>query len=44
MISDDKIVISDVRLESDCFTGHCKVCLSVKVLQPSVAPLVQCGV
>lgn len=28
MISDDKIVMSAVRLESDCFTGHCKICLS----------------
>lgn len=29
MISDDKIVIiSAVRLESDCFTEHCKICLS----------------
>lgn len=28
MISVDKIVISALRLESDCFTGHCKICLS----------------
>lgn len=28
MISDDKIVINAVRLESGCFTGHCKICLS----------------